>query len=259
MGDRRFKALVSLVLVVGVCALAAYAYYTYTQARQIDRGMSTISVTGTSEQFLKPNIATFTFSVEAEDKEVAVAQKSSADAINAITAYLKEQGVEEKDIKTEAYNLYPRYEWMNETCTQWAPCPPGRQVFLGYTVNQTVSVKVRVLEKAGTLIGGVGELGATNVSGLSFTIDDEDEAQKAVREEAIKEAKAEAERLAETLGVDLGRLINYYEDGPGYPPMYGYGGDMMMEKGVSSVAASPVVTPGENKVTSRVTLIYEIR
>ena len=258
MQDRNFKGLVSLVLLLGAVALGMYAYYAYVQAEHYNRGMSTISVTGKSEQFLKPDIATFTFSVMAEEKDAATAQNKSAEAINAIVGYLKEQGIEEKDIKTEYYSLDPQYEWIQQPCTQWAVCPPGKQEMKGYMVNQTISVKVRTIEKAGDVISGVGERGATNVSGLSLTIDDIDAVREEVREEAIKDAKEKAQRLADSLDVRLGNLLNYYEENPGYPtPYYDYGKGGMESMDAAMVA--PNIVPGENKVTVSINLNYEIK
>ncbi len=257
MEDKNFKGLVSLVLFLGAIALAMYAYYAYVQADRYNRGLSTISITGKSEQFLKPDVATFTFTVMAEEKDATAAQNKSAEAINTIMGYLKEQGIEERDIKTEYYSLEPKYEWIQEPCAQWGICPPGKQEMKGYTVNQTVLVKVRAIEKAGDLISGVGSRGATSVGGLSLTIDDMYAVREAVREEAIKDAREKAQKLARDLGVRLGDLQNYYEENPGYPVPYynmGKGGAESMD-----AAVSPTIAPGENKVTVSVNLTYEIK
>ncbi len=257
-GDKRFKILVFLVLILLGVALGAYAHLAYVQARQVDGNLSTISVSGTAETFVKPDVATFSFSVFAEEKDAVAAQKKSADAINAISAYLKEQGIEEKDIKTINYSLNPKYEYTQVPCTSWGPCPGGKQNLVGYSVDQTVSVKVRSIEKAGDLIAGVGTKGATNVGGVEFTIDDTDAAKEQVRKEAIEDAQEKAKRLAESLDVRLGSLVNYFEDTPG--PIYnGYGGDAMMMKSAEAQMSAPEITPGEHTLTSNVTLIYKVR
>jgi len=236
MGHARVRGLVMVVLVLGGMALAAYTYATVKGAREMNEGKNTIAVSGKGEEFIKPDIATFSFSVTADEKDATTAQQKSADAVNAITAYLKEQGIEEKDIKTEGYNLSPKYDYTATACPQFSYCPPGKQVLTGYTVDQAISVKVRKIEKAGDLITGVGGKGATNVSGLTFTIDDIDKARERVREEAIKDARDKAGRLAESLGVHLGKLVNYAEDG-NQPVMYNaYGG---ATKSMAMDAAAP--------------------
>lgn len=255
--DKRFQALVFLVLALAVVALGAYSYHTFKQSRYGMTGPNTISVSGTSEVFARPDIATFSFSVTAEAADPATAQAESAGAINAIMAYLTGEGIEERDIRTSGYYLSPRYEWIQAPCTPLGVCPPGRQNLAGYTVSQTIEVKVRDTAKAGDLIAGAGSRGATNVSGLSFTIDDEESLKAEAREAAIADAKEKADALARALGVRLVKLISFWEDQGAYP--YGY-----MERAMSSDAGMggapvPSIPTGENTIRSNVTLIYEIR
>lgn len=257
-GDRRFKVLVFIVLILASIGIAAYTYLAYTQAKYMGMGMSTISVQGMSERSMKPDIATFTYSVVADGATAVEAQEKSAASTKAIVDYLKAQGVEEKDIKTAYYNLYPKYEYSNTNCNEWGYCPQGEQKLVGYTADESVSIKVRNVDNAGNLISGVGSNGATNVSGLTFTIDDTDTAREEIRAEAIADAKEKADRLADSLGVRLGKLVNYYEDSPTPYPMYGYGGGMM-EKAEDAMMSAPSIAPGENELTSTVTLIYEIK
>jgi uncharacterized protein len=185
--------------------------------------------------------------------------------MNAIVEYLKNGGkVEEKDIKTSGYALNPKYRWEQGICTQWGGCPNGKQILEGYTVSQTVTVKVRETGKAGDLISNVGTKGATNISGLSFTIDDDEKLKREARELAIADAKENAKKLASDLDVRLGRMMNYWEDQGGYPmPMY----DMAMSARAESMdgigggmkAMSPSIPSGENTITSNVTIVYEIK
>ncbi len=257
-GDNKFKGLVFLVLALAGVALLAYTYNAYTETQHAGGRVSTISVTGKSETFVKPDIATFTFSARAEEKTATAAQEKSAAAINTITAFLKEKGIEEKDIKTIGYDLQPKHEYTPVACTSFGMCPPGKDTIVGYTVDQTISVKVRKIEEAGNLTGGIGEKGATNVSGLTFTVDDPEVARAQVREEAIVDAKAKAEKLADSLGVRLVKLTDYYENGD-MPVPYAYGGVANMEKSMDSVMVAPQISAGENEIISSVTLVYEIR
>jgi uncharacterized protein len=256
--DGRLKTLVLAVLILSAVALAMYSYYTYKQTRAIFAS-NTISVSGKGEVFAKPDIATFTFAVEAEAVEAADAQDKSAQDMNAIVEYLKGSGIEDKDIKTSGYSLNPKYRYEQGTCTQWA-CPPGKQILEGYTVNQMVSVKVRETGKAGDLISGVGTKGATNISGLSFTIDDDQKLKADARDMAIKDARKNAERLAGSLGVRLGRMTSFFENDAGGPiPMYAsmdasMGGMAKNER----AAIAPSIPTGENTITSNVSIVYEI-
>lgn len=220
---------------------------------------SLISVQGKGEVVGIPDIATFSFSVTEESLVIKTAQDEATKAINAILAYLKENGVAEKDIQTSGYNIYPRYEYAKGAPQPlyYPVTPEGRRTLAAYVVNQSVTVKVRELGNAGKLLAGIGEIGATNISGLSFDFDKRDELVREARDKAIKDAREEAAKLAKSLGVRLVRIISYSEGGyyPAYGKVmaaesYGRGGD---------VSVAPEIPVGEDKIVSNVTITYEVK
>lgn len=242
-----------LLIIAAIVALGANAYQSLTTEDVWD-GPTTISVSGTSEVVAVPDVAQFSFSVRAEGETASVAQDASATSINAVMAFLAENGVEENDIKTEGYNLFPKYRYEQGLCTTNF-CPPGESIPDGFEVSQMMTVKVRDTENAGTLLSGVGEAGATDISGLNFSIDDTDGLKMQARTEAITDAKEQAVALADALGVELGKMVSYYEEDMATPYYYGMGGDM---KAQSEAAVIPDVPVGESTVASKVNLVYEI-
>lgn len=251
------RALIAATLVMLVAALGAYTYLTIKQAKYTYTGPMMITVVGNGEVLAKPDIGQFNFGVQAEGANAGEAQTASAEAMNAILTALKEAGVAEADVKTTNYSLNPKYRYEERVCPFGTYCPPGEQIIDGYEVMQNVTVKVRDLEKSGSLLTMVGELGATNVSGLSFTIDDDEALKAQARAMAIENAKAKAEQQAEDLGVEIVRMTGYWEDENQYSPFSGYGkgGDMVM----AEAAVSPDMPAGENEVLSRVNLTFEVR
>lgn len=220
---------------------------------------NTIVVSGNAEVFAIPDTATFTVSVHEEGATVGAAQDKATEKMNAIIAYLRESDVEEKNIKTVSYNVNPKYEWQATGICREGHCPPGNQKLVGFEVYQSISVKVKDTKKAGDLLSGVGTKGASDVSGLSFTIEDEDQLKAQAREQAIAEAKGKADALARALGVEVVRVVGFYEDSGGYPPIaYGMGGDMARSMAQESKIA-PELPAGENKIVSNVNVTYEIR
>ncbi len=122
-------------------------------------------------------------------------------------------------------------------------------------------MKVRDLKKAGSLFSTIGALDVQNVNGLTFSIDDLDEEKAEARELAIENAKSKAKDLASQLGVKLVRISSFYDQSD-EPIYYGRGGDMMAETSMvknAAVAPAPQVPTGEQKVTARVSITYEIR
>lgn len=253
------RAIVAIVGVAAILALVAYTYFTFKQAKYTYTGPVVISVIGTGEAVAIPDIATFSFTVYAEGADASAAQDKSAESINGILAYLKDQGVEDKDIKNLYYNLNPRYEYMESICNNYGYCPAGERILRGYEVSHSVEVKVRDTSKAGDLISGVGSKGATDVSGLQFTVDDAEATKAEAREKAIADAKEKAEQLAEDLGVRIVRMTSFWENQP-YPYDYGYGGDMRMESSAAyDTGAVPAIPMGENTTTVQVNISYEVK
>ncbi len=217
---------------------------------------NTITVSGEGEVFAVPDIASFTFSVTEENKVAAEAQRVASQKVNSALAFLKEKGIEDRDVKTTGYNLYPLYDYTQKPCTQFS-CPPGERVLRGFEVSQTVSVKVRTTDEAGDILAGIGEIGVSQVSGLDFTIDDDESLKAEARKSAIKNAKERADALAEDLDVRLVRIVSFSESGS-VPPIY-YTKAAMDGFGRGGGEIAPQIPTGENKIVSSVNITYEIR
>jgi hypothetical protein len=255
--------------IAAIAALAALALWGAAEAisslkglRYVGAGVpstNTITVSGEGEVFAVPDIASFSVSVREEASDVETAQAAAAEKMNAIISYLKDSGVEDRDIKTINYNVYPRYEYRESICRE-GYCPPsGDRELVGFEVSQTLSVKVRDTERAGDILSGVGSRGASDVSGLSFTIDEEDALLAEARAQAIEDARGKAKELADDLNVRLVRVVGFSEYGG--DPYYKATFDMALGAAESSVRAAPApsLPTGENKIISNVSVTYEIR
>lgn len=253
------RKIVALAGIAAIVALLAYSYTAVTELKYIFAGPTIITVQGEGEVVGTPDVATFSFTVEARGDDAVSAQNEVATKMDAIRAYLSEAGVEERDIKTEYFNLSPRYEYPETNCFN-GYCPPrGEPTIIGYQVSQSVSVKVRDIDNAGEIISEIGGQGAMNVSGLSFTIDDEEELVAEAREKAIEDAQQKAGVLAGNLDSRLVRMTGYWEEN-NYPMAYGKGGaDMMAYDMAESAPMNASLPTGENTVTVRVNISYEIR
>ncbi len=217
-----------------------------------------ITVNGEGEAFAVPDIASFTFSVSQDSATVSAAQEGVTKKMDAIIESLKELGIEEKDIKTSDYSVYPKYTYSSVPCSP-NYCPPSQQKQDGYTANHSVTVKVRKTESAGAALAAAGSAGATNLSSIEFTVDDRDKIVDEARAEAIADAKRKAEMLAKELGVKLVRVMGY-NDNMGGGPMPYYR-EMSVSNGAMDMAQAkaPTLPTGENKVVMNVSVTYEIR
>lgn len=251
-------ALIFSSILIAVSALS----YVGSYAKQIDpASLRTFSVSGEGKVVSVPDVATFTFSVITEGgKNIGDLQKQNVDKINKAISFVKESGVEDKDIKTEQYSVEPRYQYSScgSLYGSSSVCPPPEIV--GYTIRQSVLVKVRDFDKAGDVISGVVEKGANSVSQLQFTIDDQTKVLAEAREQAIEKAKEKAEQIADAAGFSIGKLISIDENGYTPTPMYRNAKVMDYATGVGGAGLeSASIEPGSQEVTTYVTLRYEIK
>ena len=260
---RNVVKIFSLLLIVTSVFMIFKTVGVYQENKFIGQGGvgNTMTFSGEGEVFVVPDIASFSFSVVEEAKTPSEAQALATKKINETITFLKENNIEDKDIKTTNYNVYPRYEWQkrNIVCIA-APCisPETERVLVGYEVNQSVTVKVRDTEKAGTILAGIGGLDVNNISGLNFEIDDEDGLTREARKLAIEDAKSKAGELAKDLGVKLVRIVNFSESGD-YPTYYKTSFAEMDAVGMGGAIEAPQLPMGENKIISSISITYEIR
>jgi uncharacterized protein YggE len=252
------KVIKIVLVVVVICAIANFFDGPKGHYRSDGNNTHTITVTGKGDVSAVPDIAQISFTIRNKDKTVTNAQKVVTDKINQSLAFLKASGIDEKDIKTESYNSYPQYEWFDSKvlCTS-NYCPPsGKQVLTGYEVSQSITVKVRNTDKTGDIIDGLGKLNITELNSPNFTIDNEDGLRADARAQAIEDAKSKAKILAKQLGVRLGDIVSFDENGNSPIPMY-Y--DKAMTVGGAPEVSTPTLPTGENKIQSNVTIVFEIR
>ena len=247
--------LLMLVLAVGVYR------YTDAYASSIQPGsFRSFSVSGEGKVVISPDVAKFTYSVITEGgSDLSALMKQNEDRGKKAIDFLKGNGVKSEDIKTEHFGVSPRYQYANCGGTGSGVCPPPSIV--GYTVTQTVSVKVRKDDfgKVGALLSGVVKEGANSVSQVSFEIDDPARAEADARAKAFAQAREKAESLADAGNFRVGRLLSVSEGG--YSPYY-YGRDTKAVYGMGGEGApAPAVSiePGSQDVVINISLQYEIR
>ncbi len=254
MKNAAFAVVVLLALFLAAQTLAALKGMDRSDGPATD----VITVSAEGQATIAPDVARVSFTVEHTAPAVADAQAAATKQTNEVIAFVKTQGVDEKDVRTLSYTISPQYAYPNP-CAPGMACPAySSPKVTGYQVAQTIEVKVRDLTKVGELLAGLGKLQVQNVSGPAFALDDSTAGYNAARADAIEQARAQAKSLAKQLGVRLGKVVNFSESSGGYPyPMMGYAmGGAMREDAVKSTPDVPV---GENTYRASVSITYEIR
>jgi hypothetical protein len=237
---------ITLIVVILIGLLGAKALKAVGKSQIPAR---TITISSEGRVTAIPDIARVSFSVATEGQNPSLIQNENVQKMNKVLQFVKAQGIPEKDIKTEQYNLSPRYDSDKIT---------GRSFIYGYTLTQSVSLKIRKNDfgKIGTLVSGLSTEGANEISSLSFQVDDPEIYLVEARKEAFEKAYEKAKTMTAQNHVHLGRVITFSE---------GYGGIPYYSK-LSSPAiadgrggAVPEIQPGSQEVTVQVNVTYELR
>jgi uncharacterized protein len=226
------------------------------EGKYIGRGSEfqrTIQVSGTGEVYTKPDLAITSFSVVTEKKTVEEALLENTRKMNGVIEAIKAEEVEEKDLKTTSFSIYPRYEWRKSEDISFYP--EGERVLVGYEISQSLQVKIRNMERIGEIIQKATRAGANQVGNLQFAVDKEEEFKDQAREKAIEKAKEKAETLSLQLGIKLVKIVGFSESSQ--VPRYDYYEKSALGMG-GEEEASPQIESGENKIEVSVIVIYEI-
>ena len=245
MNARRW-AIVGMLL-APLALVAAVCGDTTTRIENPGAGQQTgITVGGEGTAQGKPDVALITLGVTALAPTVGEARDRAAASLDAMLKSVKSGGVAEKDIQTTQLSINPEYNYDN-----------GNQTLRGFRVTNTVSIKVREINKTGDVVDGAVTAGGndTTIQGITFTIDDPEQLREKAREAAVADARRRAETLAKASGVSVGSPISITETSYN-PPIYSARDALAPSTG--GEVATPI-QPGELDVVISVSVTFEIK
>ncbi|MDI9359006.1 MAG: SIMPL domain-containing protein [Phycisphaerales bacterium] len=148
-----------------------------------------------------PTIGQFTFVVSKDSPSITVARVDVAQRQLKLIQYLKKEGINDQDIKTINYQVQPQYRYDKN----------NNYTFSTYRVAQTTCVQVKKIEQIDTLLTYLTDHGADQVSDISLTIPDDSAQryQEMALNMAIQNAKNNAKKQADVLGVRLGKIATF--------------------------------------------------
>ena len=229
-----------------------------SQGASPDGSPSGIWVTGQSSVTLEPDLAILDIGVESLEKTVAEARVEAAQAMDAMLAVLANWGVEDKDIQTRSLTIRPQYDYM-EVVKEGVRT--SEQVLTGYRVRNTASVKLRNLDDVGPIIDEVADAGgdSTRIDGIRFTVEETEPFEDQLRQEAVADAQAKAQRFADLTDVSLGDLVFITEIGGGVPVVGGFTEDSGLRMALAAQPAATSVSGGELELQMAVQAVFAIR
>jgi len=219
---------------------------TVTPAVADDTPPPQISVVGTGEVRLAPDLAVIAFAVETTAREAAAAVAANAEQSNALATAIKRQLGDGDKVETTRYSLDPIYE----SRERGSSAPPR---ISGYVARNEVRVQSRHVDQVGNFIDTATAAGANRINSLEFTLADRAAAHGEALRKAGSDARRQAEIIAAALGVRLGRILSASTSGsPVVMPKQYRGMAMAME------GAPTPVEPGEVSVDASLNVSFAI-
>lgn len=205
---RYFVSLTALALLLAGCAGTPGAAAQEASTGEQQMGNS-IAVTGTGQVTGTPDTLIIDLGVQVLRPSVGEATSEAARLAQAVIDALTAGAVDEKDIQTTNYSIWPEYDYRNDS-----------QVLRGYRVSNTVSAKIRDLENAGDVIDAATAAGGDDavVNNIRFDLEADGALITAAREAAWNDAKTKAEQLAGLAGLQLGNAVSISETSSPTPP-----------------------------------------
>lgn len=222
------------------------------QVQEADSASGKITLTSTETVEVVPDMAEITFGVVAEDSEAGKCQQKNAESVEALLGYFKENGFEERSIKTSGFSLNPRYDWSGD-----------RRELIGYEMQTTVVITDVPMDTAGKMLSEAMTKGANEIYGVSYFSSSYDEAYQEALTKAVELARGNAETLAAASGKTLGGVLNIEEHKDNQYGRY-VNSDLMMTRSTMGAAkaeaavADMAVEPGELQVTADISIVFEM-
>jgi len=214
-------------------------------AQQAEPTFPTLTVTGQGEAGVTPDELRISFAVITEGETVGGALSDNSQRARRVIDALKRRGLSEEDIQTTNFSINPRYSQRK------GDQPPE---IIGYRVSNQVRVRTEDLEAAGELIEAGVDAGANSVSGIQFTVSDEEAVYEQAVAGAAEDARRKARALAQAAGVRLVRIVSIDLE-PSYRPA---GARMYTGAEMLRTADAPPIEPGEVQREARVRIVYQI-
>jgi uncharacterized protein YggE len=239
------------LLVVPLAAVVAGGYFVGTVhsprpavADATNPAEQGVVVSGLGKVSGTPDVLRVQLGVEVRRADVSAALRDANAAQNRVRSAVRADGVDAKDMQTSDVSLYPSFN--------------AKGVPNGYTVTESLTLKLRTLGQAGKTIGDAVTAGgnAARLQGVSFALEDNARLLEQARDAAYADAKTKADRYAELSGRALGPVELVSEQAPtGDVPMPMARADLAAGAGSAAVP----LDAGQSQVSVSVTVRWSLR
>ncbi|MGH7864254.1 MAG: SIMPL domain-containing protein [Candidatus Binataceae bacterium] len=209
-----------------------------------DAQVRTVEVSGNGEAHATPDLAFLNLAIETRAPTAEQTASRNAALAQKIVSALKARLGEKGKIWTGGYSLNPEYA---------EPGPGRKPTVTAYVAQNSITVQTGETNLLGALIDAAIAAGANRVNYLNFTLSNDTKPRTEAIAKAANDAAAQAQALAQALGVRLKRIVRASTVSEVRPIPMAYARTEMM----AAQAPTPV-EPGEVTVPATVSLVYEI-
>ena len=213
-----------------------------------DKTEHTVTIDGQGKVTAVPDVGVVMMGVILQAPTVSEVQQKGNDTINSLITKLTALGISKADIQTTNYSIYPKIKYTQEKGEEQT----------GFEVNQGVTVKIRDLSMVNGALALAGQVGANNVGGVQFVLDNPETAMSIAREQALEKIHAKVKQLTEGLGVRFVDIVSYTENPDMTFSPIPYGGVGMGAASNSNYGGGPV-TSGNNEIVVNIRVTYAVR
>ncbi len=240
-------ALVLALIVIVFAIVFMFAKPTQVSVSTTNLERDTISVIGNVVTATSPDQVEVTLNIKTESGSAKTAKDQNAQLSDNVRKALRNAGLDDKEIETASFSIYPKYRWEEET---------GKQILDGYVAENMLKITTKKMDKAGDFIDVAVNNGATiNYVQFSLSREKQKETNEVALKLAAENAKTKANSIASAMGFELGKIASISESNVNYqPPRPYYGVEYAMMK--DSAAAGTEVTPGDVEVTAYINVNY---
>lgn len=205
-----------------------------------------ITVVGHASTEVVPDIAILSLAVVTEKPTAEEAAAENARTAQGLIAEIKAQGIDARDVKTQAITLAPVYDEANDG--------QGQGKLRGYSARDSLEVRVRAFDKAGAIARRLMDKGANEFEGIGFKYEHEDEAYDKLRDAAVRDALRRAKDYLPAVGLKLGRVLEISPLEGGFEPR----ANMTLAAAPPSREVAIPIEPGTLTLTSDVQVTFEL-
>lgn len=236
--------MLALSLALGTMTMSAHAQ-TAATGYAVPADGTLLNVSAQAEASRAPDVATVSAGVVTQAADGNTALRQNAEQMSKVVAAIKAAGVADKDIQTSGISLNPQYRYVENEAPK----------ITGYQASNNVNLKIRDIAKLGKVLDALAAVGANQINGPSFEIDQPEPVYDEARLAALKKAQTRAETYAKALGLKVRRIVSISEGGNGFrPPMP----MVSMRAGMMDAKESTPVSPGETTLSVSLDVVFEL-